>query len=225
MLAAASPAGAVTSCSVSAIGGLAFGTIDILSGMAVDVTGGSIQVNCTGTDGAVPYTIALDAGSGPGASVSVRQMQSASATLAYSIYQSMGDRGANAPWGTSGGGALSTSLTIGGGTGTNSSPVYGRVFGGQQTASPGATSSGSADFSRAASSRRSWWRRMYFCAAFRATPWRDGRGRPRCCDWGAPRRPPTPSPMARFRPAMPRRLVSSAWPCFSAASWSGRLKP
>ncbi len=140
MLAMATQAMAATSCSVSAIGGLAFGTVDILSGMAVDVNGGSIQVNCNGADGAVPYTIALDAGLGPGASVSVREMQSGSATLAYSIYQSMGDRGANSPWGTLGGAALSTSLTISGGTGSNNSPVYGRVFGGQQTARPGAYS-------------------------------------------------------------------------------------
>lgn len=139
MLSAATPAMAAT-CSVSAIGGLAFGAIDILSGMAVDVNGGSIQVTCYGADGPIPYTIALDAGSGPGASVSVREMQGASATLAYSIYQSMGDRGANSPWGTLGGAALSTSLTISGGAGTNNSPVYGRVFGGQQTARPGAYS-------------------------------------------------------------------------------------
>jgi len=140
VLAAATPAIAATSCSVSAVGGLAFGTIDILSGMAVDVNGGSIQVNCSGADGAVPYTIALDAGSGPGASVPVREMQGASATFAYSIYQSPADRGANSPWGTLGVAALSTSLTISGGAGTNSSPVYGRVFGGQQTAPPGAYS-------------------------------------------------------------------------------------
>ncbi|MDB5480002.1 MAG: hypothetical protein JWO83_1055 [Caulobacteraceae bacterium] len=139
MLAGVTAATAAPSCSVSAVGGVAFGAIDILSGSAVDVIGGSIQVNCSGADGAVPYTIALDAGAGPGASASVRKMQLAgdpSSTLAYSLYRSPGDRSGDTAWGTSGS-ALSSSLTIQGGSGANSSPVYGRVFSGQRTARAG----------------------------------------------------------------------------------------
>jgi len=140
ILALAAPAAAATSCSVGVAGGVAFGSIEVLWGQPTDTTGASIQVTCAGADGAVPYTVALDAGAGPGASVASRRMQRAGdsgSVLAYSLYRSAADRAAGAPWGFSGSAPLSTALTITAGTGTNASPVYGRVFGGQQTAKVG----------------------------------------------------------------------------------------
>lgn len=139
-LAFAAPAPGATSCSVNVPGGVAFGSIEVLWGLPTDTTGAPIQVTCAGADGQVPYTVALDAGAGSGASVASRRMQRAGdpgSLLAYSLYRSAADRAAGAPWGGSGATILSTSLTIRGGSGTNASPAYGRVFGGQQTAKVG----------------------------------------------------------------------------------------
>ncbi len=77
----------------------------------------TISVQCTST---TPYTVALGAGAGSGATVAARKMTSSANTLTYSLYQ---DSARATVWGTTGAALYS-------GTGTGSSQaitVYGRV--------------------------------------------------------------------------------------------------
>lgn len=82
---------------------------------------GSVTVSATCTLG-TPYTLALDAGTGSGATVASRLMTSGSDTLQYTLYQ---DAGRTTLWGDGTGGTSVRSST---GTGlTQSFTVYGRV--------------------------------------------------------------------------------------------------
>lgn len=82
---------------------------------------GSVTVTATCTVG-TPYTLALDAGTGSGATVGLRRMTSGSATLDYTLYQ---DVARTTPWGDGTGGTSTRSST---GTGlTQTFTVYGRV--------------------------------------------------------------------------------------------------
>ncbi len=82
---------------------------------------GSVTVSATCTLG-TPYTLALDAGTGSGATVASRRMTSGSDTLQYTLYQ---DAGRTTLWGDGTGGTSVRSST---GTGlTQSFTVYGRV--------------------------------------------------------------------------------------------------
>ncbi len=128
-LAAALPAQAQTSTatfSVTAtvlpactvVGGvpLAFGVVT--PGVQRD---GSVTVTATCTLG-TPYTLALDAGTGSGASVASRRMTSGSDTLDYTLYQ---DAGRTTLWGD---GTAGTSVRSSTGTGlVQTFTVYGRV--------------------------------------------------------------------------------------------------
>ncbi len=82
---------------------------------------GSVTVSATCTLG-TPYTLALDAGTGSGATVASRLMTSGSDTLQYTLYQ---DAGRTTPWGD---GTAGTSVRSSTGTGLSQTfTVYGRV--------------------------------------------------------------------------------------------------
>jgi spore coat protein U-like protein len=107
-------------CIVSA-SALSFGTYDPLSASAATSTS-TISVRCT-LD--TPYSIALDAGTGSGATVSARKMSKGGDTLSYSLFQ---DGSHLNVWGQTAG-----TNTLGG-TGTGSDvehTVYGRIPAGQ----------------------------------------------------------------------------------------------
>jgi spore coat protein U-like protein len=107
-------------CIVSATA-LSFGTYDPLSASATTSTS-TITVRCT-LD--TPYTVALDAGTGSGATVSARKMSKGADTLSYSLYQ---DGSYLSVWGQTAG-----TDTLGG-TGTGSDiehTVHGRIPAGQ----------------------------------------------------------------------------------------------
>lgn len=128
-LAAALPAQAQTSTATftvtatvlpacTVVGGvpLAFGVIT--PGVQRD---GSVTVTATCTLG-TPYTLALDAGTGSGATVASRRMTSGSDTLTYTLYQ---DAGRSTLWGD---GTAGTSVRSSTGTGLSQTfTVYGRV--------------------------------------------------------------------------------------------------
>ncbi|WP_439517923.1 Csu type fimbrial protein [Hydrogenophaga sp.] len=104
------------SCTV--VGGvpLAFGIVT--PGVQRD---GSVAVTATCTVG-TPYTLALDAGTGSGATVALRRMTSGGNTLDYALYQ---DVGRTTPWGD---GTAGTSTRSSTGTGLlQTFTVYGRV--------------------------------------------------------------------------------------------------
>ena len=117
----------LSACTVTP-GPLAFGNYDPTSATPKDATA-SIVVLCTA---GTAYTLALDAGTGSGASITARKMTIAAgtATLNYAIYN---DSGRTTNWGnTAGTGALTgtTSLV----TLTNTFTAYGRIPVSQATA-------------------------------------------------------------------------------------------
>lgn len=82
---------------------------------------GSVTITATCTLG-TPYTLALDAGTGSGATVAARRMTSGTDTLQYALYQ---DSARTTLWGD---GTAGTSTRSGTGTGlTQTFTVYGRV--------------------------------------------------------------------------------------------------
>src|SRR5712691_12114658 len=78
-------------CLVASASTLDFGTTGVLS-TNVDQTS-TIQVQCTNT---TPYNIGLDAGTGTGATVSVRKLINGGNTINYSLYT---DAGHTSVWG------------------------------------------------------------------------------------------------------------------------------
>lgn len=112
-------------CTVSATN-LAFG--NYASNSASDVDGQStISVNCSL---ATAYSVGLNAGTAPGASVSSRAMVQGANTLPYALYRNSG-RTLN--WGE----ALLDRVTASGTGATVNHPVYGRIAAGA-AAAPGA---------------------------------------------------------------------------------------
>jgi spore coat protein U-like protein len=104
-------------CSLSATT-LAFGTY-----VGVQLDGSStLSVSCTNT---TPYTVALNAGVGTGATVATRKMTATGTTLNYSLYQ---DTTRATVWGQTTG----TDTVAGTGNGSAQSlTVYGRIPAGQ----------------------------------------------------------------------------------------------
>lgn len=103
---------------------LAFGNYSVTVGAAVD---GSTTLSVTCSSGTA-YEVSLDAGTGAGATVSVRKMTSGANTLDYSLYQ---DAGRTQVWGVSSG------VDVVAGTGTGSAQaitVYGRIAASQAAA-------------------------------------------------------------------------------------------
>ena len=115
------------SCTISAAG-VDFGAFDPQSGSA-DTANGSVTVSCT--NGAA-WSIAADAGSGSGATLTTRRMMSGANSIDYSLFT---DSGYANVWGSGSGG---TALLSGTGTGSAQTlTVYGRVPAGQTTVRAG----------------------------------------------------------------------------------------
>jgi spore coat protein U-like protein len=136
--AAPTPAAPADSCTVS-VAPVVFGAVSVLSGAASDTNGGPLTVRCVGTSGTVSYTVALDNGSGAGATTSLRWLRlvGGQGQLGYSLYRTAADRASGAAWGDLGGAVLSGSLTVSNNAGSLSHTIYGRIFGSQRSASPG----------------------------------------------------------------------------------------
>ena len=120
----------VSSNCVVSTSALAFPTVDVTSGAAVDGTG-AISVTCTS---GTAWTASADAGEGTGTSLVTRKMESGANLLNYVLYTNVGR---TTIWGDAVGG---TTATIGGtGTGAaQSSTIYGRVPAGQTSLPAGA---------------------------------------------------------------------------------------
>lgn len=110
-------------CVVS-VDDLDFGSYSVTAGSAVDATT-TVNVTCSGgTD----YEIALDSGTGSGASVATRKMTSGANTLDYSLYQ---DASFTQVWGETSG----TNTYESTGTGVAQSiTIHGQIVGAQGAA-------------------------------------------------------------------------------------------
>lgn len=106
-----------SACQINSAGNLNFGTNGVLSGN-VDASS-QIVVQCTA---ATPFTLGLNAGSAPSATVANRLMTSpAGATISYSLYSNAGH---TTVWGNT----VGTDRVAGTGTGAPQTfTVYGRV--------------------------------------------------------------------------------------------------
>jgi spore coat protein U-like protein len=107
---------------------VAFGSVNTLSGSAVDASGG-LSITCTN---GTPWSATAGTGAGTGATFASRKMGSGSNLLNYSLYT---DAGRSSVWGDGTG----TTVAIGSsGTGaTQSFTIYGRVPAGQTSAPAG----------------------------------------------------------------------------------------
>ena len=115
------------SCTIVSASTLNFGSQGVLTANVNQSS--TIQVQCTNT---TPYTVGLNAGTGAGATVTVRKMTSGGATIDYSLYK---DAGHTIVWGDTGAATVS-------GTGNGASQSY-TVFGqvpAQTTPAPAAYS-------------------------------------------------------------------------------------
>ncbi|HEY0328559.1 MAG TPA: spore coat U domain-containing protein [Rhodopseudomonas sp.] len=130
-------AGFAQSCNFN-IPGVAFGTVDTLSGATTDTTA-TLAISCTGISlTTIRICPSIGAGSA-GATAAARQMTSGAGTLNYQLYQ---DVGRSVIWGSFNWGLPGTPPTIDltlalNGTGSVNVPIYGRVFGSQGSAGPG----------------------------------------------------------------------------------------
>lgn len=116
----------VSDCSIVSAPNLDFGTIGVQN-VAYYGTA-TLAVVCTpGT----AYTVALDAGSVSGSTVSVRNLSGPGGNMTYSLYR---DSGYTQIWGNTAG----TDTAGGTGTGSNQNyTIYGRIFAMQTTKAPG----------------------------------------------------------------------------------------
>ena len=114
------------SCTLASTSPVAFGTQGVLTANT-DATG-SLAVQCTNT---TPYTVALDAGGGTGATTALRKLTSGAVTVSYALYR---DSSRTLTWGNTQG----TDTVAGTGNGSNQTlTVYGRVPS-QASPTPGA---------------------------------------------------------------------------------------
>lgn len=104
------------SCTVASVSAINFGSVGAI-GANIDQTS-TLTVNCSNT---TPYTIALSAGGGTGATVASRKMKSGTNQINYSLYR---DTARAQVWGTTTG----TDTVAGTGTGANQAlTIYARV--------------------------------------------------------------------------------------------------
>ena len=104
------------SCTLASSSGVAFGTQGVLASN-VDATG-TLGVQCTSS---TPYTVALDAGAGTGASTTTRKMTAGANTVSYALYR---DSSRTQIWGNTQG----TDTAAGTGNGASQTlTVYARV--------------------------------------------------------------------------------------------------
>jgi spore coat protein U-like protein len=128
------PAGAwAASCTVTN-SGISFGAYDPLSSQPRD-TNATIQNTCSGSAGEnVSYTIGASEVSGGSTYLT---LSNGPTSLLYNLYL---DAGRSVPWGngTNGTNPIQDSITIGSGSTSKTYTIYGRIFGGQYTATSGA---------------------------------------------------------------------------------------
>jgi spore coat protein U-like protein len=116
----------ISACAISATD-LDFGNYDPVAGTDVDATS-SIDIACTLGS---PYSVALNAGTTPGATVATRLLTDGTDTLTYNLYS---DASRTTVWGET----IGTNVVTGNGSGaTQTLTVYGRLDGGQNV--PAAT--------------------------------------------------------------------------------------
>lgn len=105
-----------SACTLVSSSAIAFGTHGMLS-TNTDATG-TLDVQCTTNS---PYTVALDAGLGTGATTTTRKLTAGGATINYALYR---DAARTLTWGNNQG----TDTVAGTGSGASQSfTVYGRV--------------------------------------------------------------------------------------------------
>ncbi|WP_293780099.1 spore coat U domain-containing protein [uncultured Oxalicibacterium sp.] len=123
----------VCTCSVSATS-IAFGSYNPLGGALQDANG-SVTFSCSGAAGLlIPYSIAINAGSG---TMTGRLMKNGTRNLAYNIYS---NSNYSTIWGdgTSGAPTISGTIVLNVlGTLSLTSTMYGRIAAGQNTLVPG----------------------------------------------------------------------------------------
>ena len=103
-------------CKIQATTNLAFGTDGVIDAN-VDASS-TFDVQCTNT---TPYTVALNAGAGAGATTTIRKMTLTGATIDYGLYR---DAARSQNWGNT----VATDTAAGTGTGAvQQSTIYGRV--------------------------------------------------------------------------------------------------
>jgi spore coat protein U-like protein len=112
-------------CTINSASTLDFGTAGVLTAN-VDQTS-TIAVQCTDT---TPYSIGLDAGTGTGATVTVRKLTSGATTVNYTLYS---DSGHNNIWGNT---PPTDTVAATGNGASQSYTVFGRVPA-QTTPAPG----------------------------------------------------------------------------------------
>lgn len=121
------------SCSF-AVSDVDFGTVDILSGGAVDTTA-TLSITCSGLPlNTVRVCASIGAGSG-GATATVRRLQGPTTTIDYQLYQ---DGGRTVVWGSSYWGLPGTPPTIDiplnlAGNGSGNATIFARLLAAQQT--------------------------------------------------------------------------------------------
>ena len=103
-------------CTLASSSGVAFGTQGVLASN-VDATG-TLGVQCTST---TPYTVALDAGAGTGATTTTRKMTAGGSTVNYTLYR---DSARTQIWGSTQG--TDTAAATGNGA-SQTLTVYARV--------------------------------------------------------------------------------------------------
>jgi spore coat protein U-like protein len=112
-------------CVINSASTLDFGTAGVLTANVPATS--TIQVQCTNT---TPYNIGLDAGTGTGATVTVRKLTSGGATVNYSIYT---DAGHTTVWGNT----VGTDTAASTGTGASQSFTAFGLVPAQTTPAPG----------------------------------------------------------------------------------------
>ena len=136
----ATPAAAAISCTIS-MTNVAFGSIDVLPGSAVDTTA-TATITCSGATANTTYRFCTDIRSGGDASGNQRRMASGANRLNFDLYK---DAARTQQWGNYtnnflGGGSQNDFTSNGSGNISASITLYARVPGSQQTAIPGSYS-------------------------------------------------------------------------------------
>jgi spore coat protein U-like protein len=134
------PAVAAISCAAS-MTNINFGSVNVLSGAAVDTTG-TETITCSGATANTTYRFCSNITSGPDISGTQRRMASGSSFLNFDLYK---DAARTQEWGNYtaglfGGGSQNDFTSNGSGNISATITVYARLDGGQQTAPPGSYS-------------------------------------------------------------------------------------
>jgi spore coat protein U-like protein len=125
---ALSGAAKASSCSIDAVGAVAFGVYDPLNASATD-SAGTITYTCNGPGGLLNGSAVVTLSQGSSGNYAQRTMQSGANVLGYNVYV---DAARTRVWGDSTGGTFPGFAPVGR---AQSLPVYGRMPPGQNVAS------------------------------------------------------------------------------------------